>query len=312
MNASEGWSDGQLNIEESGSAMINNISTNETLNTCAGRTLQLQIGVFYPPTLAMAARAINTVFYLLLMVFGVFLNVILIVLVLKFKELHTLSFVITLQVVIADLANAAAILPVQFITAAANQWLFGAHFCAIQGYLFLICSFSRTILMFVMVFDHFFAVFLTFLYQKHNKKMLGYLSVLSWLLVLSITLPGILDCLSFIPQRYFCAPNLSCSEACIKYGSFITYGILAPACIVPLLLYAALLRKAKKLKDSTPVPEDSTPKKEWRATITYLLLFVALFAVTLPFLIFSHAGATVNKSNHYGFPFCSIYYHCWL
>ena len=177
MNVTGEWT---WDAEESGSAMINITSTNETL-TCAGRSLKVPIGESYPPTLAMVLRVLNIIFYLILTVVGITLNSLLLLLVLKFKKLQTLSVVIALQVVITDLINAAAILPLRVLTAAANQWLFGAIFCVIHGYISLLCNISRLQLMLVLVIDRFSTVFLPFSYPKYRKKVVGILSLLSWL-----------------------------------------------------------------------------------------------------------------------------------
>ena len=60
--------------------------------------------------------------------------------------------------------------------------------------------------------------------------------------------------------------------------------------ILPIFLYAALYCKARKLRNRVLVAladrKQEAHKREWKATITFFLLFVTAFALTiLPSLI---------------------------
>ena len=280
------------NFQESASGMINTtllMSANDTL-TCAARELQRPIKLPYSPVIAAIMRSFNITYYLLLMVAGISLHTLLFGLVCKFKQLQTLSFVIALKVVAIDFINASIVMPVRFITAVADWWLFGANFCIAQGYLTLICNYSRTLLMLVLVTDRFLTVFLPYFYPKHRKKIVVCLSLLSWVFTIissSLSLPWILDCFAFQPVGNYCVPITICGKQCKLILYIITSTIYVPSCIIPLILYGALYIKAKKFRDSTPLPADadSAPQREWRATITYFLMFVGRFITIFPFFI---------------------------
>ena len=286
MNISEErWDD----FQESASGMINTTLLNETL-TCAARRLQRPIKLPYSPVVV-TIRSLNIIYYLLIMIVGISLPILLFGLACKFKQLHTLSFVIALKVVMIDLVNAATVIPVRFITAAADQWVFSANFCIAQGYLSLICTFSRTLLMLVLVTDRFLTVFLPYFYPKHRKKIVVGLSLLSWVVTIiasSLHLPWIIDCLAFSPSGNYCVPMTTCSKQCVLISYITVFTIYVPSCIIPLILYSALYIKAKKLRDSITLPADAdlAPQREWRATVTYFLMFVGVFAAVFPFIIF--------------------------
>ncbi len=89
-----------------------------------------------------------------------FLNTFVLVLLLKFKKLCTLSFTLALQIVLLNLVNSL----IFTIDISANQWLFGEYICVMVGALHFIKYLARIVLMLVFVIDHCLTVFVPFAY----------------------------------------------------------------------------------------------------------------------------------------------------
>ena len=94
-----------------------------------------------------------------------------IVLVAKYKKLQTLSFLVSLQVVVLDWLLSISILT-GLSTNIANKWLFGEYGCAITGFIFSTGSFARTLLMCVFVIDRYLAIVWPYFYPKYKLKVL--------------------------------------------------------------------------------------------------------------------------------------------
>ncbi len=103
-------------------------------------------------------------------------------------------------------------------------------------------------------------------------------------------LPGLLDCYSYSPGLEGCSATINCGRACLVLLNINTAVIVLPSIIISTILYISLFWKAKKAKESGNAPantqasdEQNADKKERRVTITFSLMFLALFILTFPF-----------------------------
>lgn len=106
-------------------------------------------------------------------------------------------------------------------------------------------------------------------------------------------LAGIFDCYAF--SDWFCRVDSTCSADCAIIRQLVGTVIFIPVSIFPVIMYAVLFYKGRKARQSirqTSASEAEKAKKEWRATITFFLMFLSLFLVSLPPGIVS-LGATV-------------------
>ncbi len=275
------------NPEENGSA-----ATDETLLSCYAKALQNQVDLG-PPYVSKILRYCHMICYLVIYFLGGFLNIIVLMLVLKFKKLHTISFALALQIVIINLIIVLVILFFNIVTSIANRWLFGEYVCAIIGAIQFITYVARIVLMLVFVIDRFLNVFLPFPYPKRRLKIVCTLSVIAWLLVLAIAvimLPGLLDCYEYLPLRKECYPSVHCSTACLTVMNLQACLIVLPSIIVSTVLYSCLFCKAKKAKREL----NNSDCDVWRATITFTLMFVALFILIIPFFTWLIIYSVIN------------------
>ena len=188
-----------LDEEGSGSAFSNFTEVGNLTLTCAARYIQGSIELPYSSTLTITVRVIQFIITFLIILAGLFLNILVITLVAKYKKLQTLFYLVSLQVVVLDLLLTITLLT-SLVTTIANQWLFGEYVCAIAGWIVSTTTTARTLLMCVFVIDRYLAVAWPYVYPKHKLKVTVTLSVASWVFAVLIStamIPGLLDCYSF-------------------------------------------------------------------------------------------------------------------
>lgn len=287
----------------SGSGFGNFTSTNDTL-TCVASSI---MGQAYPYAfgLSVAARFGLILYHIFLYFVSIPLNALMVYLICKYKSLQTMSFVLILQVVIIDLVGALVLIPLTVISVGANKWLLGENMCIITGVVNYAIGFTRTEIMLCFVIDRFLQVHFAFSYPKYRLKTVCSLSVIS--LVAPIVLaavPGFFGCYSFAPSIGQCHLSFNCGLICSVYRGIVSFLVILPSCVVPLFLYAGLFHKAKKINSRTapasvaiPSLDPDNNKREMRATLTFFLMFVALFAVTAPHAITYIIGTTIYYSS---------------
>ena len=271
------WEEGEIGSAYSNFTEIDNL-------TCAARNIQGPVMLPYSSALTTTVRVLQGVFALLVILVGSFLNTAVIVLVAKFKELQTLSFVIALQVVILDLMIG-FMLVIEVVTSIASEWLFGEYMCAFSGMLLNTITLVRICLMFVFVIDRYLSVNWTFSYPKYKVKIASTLSVLSWvfsILANAVMLPGLLDCYTFSSTGLLCSISSQCSQTCSIYIR-VYFIVTVPLILVPIFLYGQLYYKGRKIrKESIAVPAIANQKSELKAMVTFSLLFLTVLVLTLP------------------------------
>ena len=282
------WLEDMFSGKESDSCSNYTEEDNLTL-MCFECNIQGPVMLPYSSTLTTTVRVLQSLFFFMIILAGVFLNSLVIGLVAKYKTLHTNSFFIALQVVVLDLILSFFILNA-LVNAIANQWLFGEYMCAISALIGSTTSLERTLLMCVLVIDRYLSVFWPFKYPTYQAKITIGLSVASWLVSILASfpmLPGLLDCYTFSSNEWLCSISSDCNNGCSVYtrGYFIV--IVVPATVLPIFLYGRLFYKAKKINKVTPAAnaeEGEARKREWKTTITFSLLFISVLVLILPTL----------------------------
>lgn len=245
----------------------------------------------FSESLVIMAKLVHSLYFICLFLLGTSLNGLVFTMIVKFKRLQTLSFAIALQVVLLDFFLSVVICLPAVTSVAANRWLFGKAFCVIIGLVSFSAKVIRTLLMFGLVVDRFLSVYCPFFYPRHSLKLITCLSLLFWLLPCAASLlgvPGILDCYTFVPTLWYCGISSQCNRTCDLYAISVVFIIAVPTCISSVILYFALYMKARKFQrvtaTTTDLPEanNDTFKKNMRSAMTFFLLFVSLFAVTVP------------------------------
>ena len=290
----------------SGSASI----VNQTF-LCAERSIHRPIAIPFTNSLVYFVKSFLVIYFLIIFILGTFLNSLVIILVWKFKKLRKMHIVVSLQIVVLDLFTASIASLPSLANVLAYRWLFGSYMCAFVGFLSFCTKTVRTVLMLVLVMDRFLSVFSPFFHPKHKYKITVSLSVLAWLTVLLFcigALPGLFDCYTFSNSFWSCGISPLCSKSCATYVNLYTILVIAPSCVLPIILYFILYLKARKLRNAT-ISLSSSPSNynvrrgERRATITFLLLFVSVFVVLVPTIIFSEILSSFPSLSSQSFVF---------
>ena len=267
-------------------AFNNTTAVDNSSFTCAARNIKGEpIMLPYSASLLTGLRVLHSIAYLIIAISGSFLNSLLITLIATNKKLQTLSFWISLQIVIMDLLLSVIICMSGFVNSVANQWVFGEHLCDIAGLMLVLFSRVRTLLMFVFVLDRFLSVFIPFHYPKLQVQVVSILSVVVWLFSLSVglvQLSQVMDCYTYNVEIYLCTFSLRCGQNCALLFNLFVGFIVIPAILSTIVLYTILLLKAIKVAKAIPSTITSTHEKEKKAIITYFLLFISVIVTFVP------------------------------
>ena len=266
--------------EGNGSAFCN-ITQNDNL-TCAARDIQGSIDLPYSSTLTTVVRIFQSIFFFLLIPTGIILNTLVIVLVVKYKKLWSFPRVFVLfQVAVANLLLLFTLVA-SLVTTVANKWLLGEYMCALTGLFASIATLVRILLMGLYVVDRFIFTYWLNFYQKHKFKIIGSFSFAFWFFSVLISiamLPGLLDCYRFAPNGKICLLSSKCNHACSVLVRL--YGVIvAPAIIVPIISYAILFYKGRKVKEELLVDSPANDNKLREGT-DFFVLFTALSVLVL-------------------------------
>ena len=268
---------------------------NSTL-TCAASSLQAANGTLLPTVLATGVRVTQTLYGLLILILGSFLNALIIILIVKYRKLRNVTFSIALQISFGNLIRTCAIGIPMIVNNIAGYWALGYIPCIISALFVEIFSSLRTLLIFVFFLDIFFKVFAPFLYRQYIYRTALAICAFSWCLSFGlgfILLPGILDCFIFIEPTLLCVTTSACNS-CIIYFIITVSVCFIPSSIVPVVLLVPVYIKGRKYRKQTQQTQQTTTTSvladEWRALKTFFYLFVAFILVSiLPLIVISLA-----------------------
>ena len=248
-----------------------------------------------PVNVETVLRYIQAVYYINNFVFGVLLNLLVIVLTLRFKKLQNVTFLLGVQVCIGMMLNGTIFLPTAAANAIAGRFVF-TGLCSLFGFALFFLGHARTYLMFVLVFDRFCTVFVPFWYQKHRVRVVIVLSFGAWMLAFMVALvpvKGLLDCYSVERNGWACYPNQGCyhQESCLTY-TWTVLTLTNISGVASLVMYLLLFCKARKLRNKVAIVNISVEeeraataqklKRDRRANVTFFLFYLALIGVSLP------------------------------
>ncbi len=268
--------------------------------TCAAAVFESINGSLLPAPVDIGVRVFLSIYNALLVILGLFLNTLVLLMIYKFQSLRTISFAIAGQISATNLVLTLIRVFPNVVNQIAGKWVFGFSLCAINGFVAATLAVVRMFLMFTFSVDKFAAVYLPFSYPKFSPKIVTFLCVLAWSSSFLVNLIGVLpmmDCYIYSEPLVLCLVSPTCSRNCYYYYYFtLTFAFILPVAI-PTLLITLLFLKGKKIRKrelNMNGLDKTISDKEWRATITFILLFVAIFVV----IIFPIAF--INIAHHTG------------
>ena len=134
-----------------------NLTDNDTTLELTCQQRQLEFGLIplrLSPDTANVLRYMQVTYYIICFPFGVFLNLLIISLILRFKKLQTLTFVLALQIILCDLTHAVIVFPTSAANAIADRFVF-TGLCPVIGFVLFYVRIARTYFMFVLALDRF-------------------------------------------------------------------------------------------------------------------------------------------------------------
>ena len=147
---------------------------------------------------------------------------------------------------------------------------------------------------------------MTYSYPKYRVKVVCVTTAVIYLIIfVASVFAAIFDCFTFSAVSWICQIDVICSSHCRVIRLFIGFGILLPSSVIPVLMYITLFYKGWKARKSMPVvASDLTGEhkkmkraREWRAIITFFLMFCSLFLVTTPPGVLNGIANGVNISR---------------
>ena len=288
--SSEVWYSGD---HITGSGMEDTMDTNTTCQSLMVRGNPLPVSMATANTL----RHIQIIHYLMIFVAGSCLNCFIIYIIARFKKLHSITYYFALQIILTNQGNALTFTITAATNAIADRFIF-TGLCPVIGFIFTFLRLSRSAQMLVLVADRFSLVFMPFWYARHRVKVVLSLTIISYVLAFffsTLPLPGLLSCYAFQRFTWSCVIRKGCENraACALLRALVaTFLTMGP--FTAFVLYLALLRKAKKLRNRVGVAEPSLESEEVRkirrrrrrserkANTTFLILFIELVGVSVP------------------------------
>lgn len=247
----------------------------------------------------LAALVVHTIVLSTIAAFSLAGNVLVLVLVAKFKELRIRATLVSLCMVVADLLFTLCYTFPAIVTTVQRRWVFGDDGCKGIGFLALDLQITRWLVVCLLCLDRFASVRFPFSYNRRGKWPMIFLASLAW---------GVPVLVSAIPIRTFstfqlresqptCLPT--CQDElgglCRAYYAVVLTITFILGSIIPLIMYSWLYHKARKLRHSVkhkmgyltvqiasgaiimqPFGEEQEMKKENRATITFMLIFLTV------------------------------------
>ena len=272
--------------------------------TCAARSLRDSRNVSIPTSVAIASRVFHAVYFFFVLLAGGFLNILVLVLILRSKNLRNQSFAVAFQITLANLGILAAYLIPTTIQITYGETIFSMNFCVVNGYLVNVFAEVRILLVFLFSLDRFASVFAPFLYPKHNTKVTIINSVIAWLITMTsslIGIPPILDCYMYRKSDSACVKSLSCSSSCKTFQLTYILAVPVPAMALSLLFFVALYIKGKKIRqkesDIVGIPKNLITNNDWKALKTFFLLALTVIVLNVGvglFLIVANAKDVIH------------------
>ena len=265
------------------------------------------------------ALVIHAAILCVVFVASVILNVLVIVLVVKFKQLRHSAAIVSLSLVTADLFMDFTTHFPAVVSTVAKRWMFGEIGCSMFGTWALCILLTRLCIMAVLAFDRFARVKFPFSYKRRARYIVVGLIMAAWGVPAFIAYPVMhatdFRWIGFRQHIPTCHINCPFDPECRGvYGSLLT-GAYFIGAVIPTVLYSWLYHRARKLTPTAiklgrisikaasgaviSIPAARLENKDSKRILTFILIFVTFFLTGLPTYI-----VQIVRTNYDAF--CSI------
>ena len=262
-----------------------------------------------------AALVVHAVCLAMIIVFSFAGNGLVLLLVVRFKELRVRSTVVSLCLVVADLLLTLCYTFPAMVTAGTREWVFREAGCIAFGFLASDVLITRWLTLCLLCLDRFCSVRFPFSYTRRGKWPMIILACLAWFVpfVLSAVPVHVFTNFEVRDGQPTCLPTCqshNLSNLCrLYYGGIFTATFIIGT-IIPIILYSWLYHKGRRLRKSAKHSlghhtvkiassivvlqhkEEQNSTREKQATITFALLFVAVMFTGMPGYLLQLARST--------------------
>lgn len=189
------------------------------------------------------------------------INILVVYLVIRFKQLRQRAFYLALQLVVLNLVFTVSVLPSVAVSSIARKWILGDVMCQIIGSINEIFFPVHYFIVLVLTLDRFFTVFTPFFYSRYGNKVAAVMSLVLWFLglcrIVSITAPS---CVVYGSVQKVCSSARSCNPAC-KINNVVLACLLVLFCIVlPIILYVMMYLRGRQLDRKVLTAEENAKR----------------------------------------------------
>lgn len=234
-------------------------------------------------------------------------NLLVIVAIIHFKQLHTPTNYLTLSLAVADLLIGGFVMPPSMIRSVETCWYLGDLFCKIHSSAdVMLCITSLLHISFISI-DRYYAVCHPLQYlNKITPPITTLMIFLSWGLAAFVGFGMIFLELNILGAEDFYSDNVACKGACVIFqtaaastvSSFIAFGLPA---VIAVSIYAKILtvarKQSKSIQDSAHVGQKtsaSVNKTEVKAAKTLAIVMGVFFVSISPFFFFNLIDPLLN------------------
>lgn len=234
-------------------------------------------------------------------------NLLVIIAIIHFKQLHTPTNYLILSLAVADLLMGGFVMPPSMLRSVETCWYLGDLFCKIHSSAdVMLCITSLLHISFISI-DRYYAVCQPL--QYHNKitpPISTIMIFLCWSLAAFVGFGMIFLELNILGAEEIYSDYFSCKGACIIFQSaaagtvisFIAFGLPAiiAVCIYLKILFVAR-KQSKSIQHSTQVSQKnstSISKSEMKATKTLAIIMGVFFVCVSPFFLCNLIDPFIN------------------
>lgn len=214
--------------------------------------------------------------------FGFFLNLFVIVLMLKDKQLWTPLNIILFNLVCSDFSISVLGNPWTFMSAISQKWIFGKTMCTIYGFFMAFLGILSITTLTVLSFDRYLIVAQPFKNLNLTHKSACVLVICIWLYALILTTPPLFGWGSYVNE----AANISCSvnweDRTYDSMTYIIYlfllGLVVPIIVIGFSYMTIIVKvKANRLQSG------QVTKAEGKVTKVVLVMVLAFLVAWTPY-----------------------------
>ncbi|XP_026881835.1 trace amine-associated receptor 1-like [Electrophorus electricus] len=223
-------------------------------------------------------------------------NLLVIITIIHFKQLHTPTNYLVLSLAVADLFIGGLVMPPSMIRSVETCWYLGTLFCKIHTSLDVTMSTASILNLCIISVDRYYAVCHPLLYHsKMTTNMTLFMIIVSWTLSVFVGFGMIFLELGILGVEDFYYNNIACEGGCVLFLSKTAGAVFTVLCfyipaVVMVSIYLKIFhiaqRQARVIQCSQIKTQQHTVRKtEMKATKTLAIVIGVFLVVWTPFFI---------------------------